>query len=51
MIKDRQPDWHDTNMALFGSDIEKKCKKAVKKNKGCKKSCKKATGDCEFSCD
>lgn len=29
MIKDRQPDWKDTNMQLFGSDIEKKCKAAA----------------------
>jgi len=29
MIKDRQPDWQDSNMALFGSDIEKKCKEAA----------------------
>ena len=29
MIKDRQPDWQDTNMSLFGSDIEKKCKAAA----------------------
>ena len=29
MIKDRQPDWGDTNMSLFGSDIEKKCKEAA----------------------
>ena len=25
----KQPDWQDTNMALFGSDIEKKCKAAA----------------------
>jgi len=29
MNKDRQPDWHDTNMSLFGSDIEKKIKAAA----------------------
>uniref|UniRef100_A0A7S3EXD0 Gelsolin-like domain-containing protein n=1 Tax=Haptolina ericina TaxID=156174 RepID=A0A7S3EXD0_9EUKA len=29
MQKDRQPDWQDTNMALFGSDIEKKVKEAA----------------------
>ena len=29
MQKDRQPDWQDTNMSLFGSDIEKKCKEAA----------------------
>ena len=29
MIKDRQPDWGDTNMSLFGSDVEKKCKEAA----------------------
>ena len=27
--KDRTPDWKDTNMALFGSDIEKKVKAAM----------------------
>jgi len=25
----KQPDWQDTNMALFGSDIEKMCKEAA----------------------
>lgn len=29
MQKDRQPDWADTNLSLFGSDIEKKCKEAA----------------------
>jgi gelsolin len=29
MNKDRQPDWQDTNMANFGSDIEKKIKAAA----------------------
>ena len=29
MQKDRQADWQDTNMSLFGSDIEKKCKEAA----------------------
>lgn len=29
MNKDRKVDWQDTNMALFGSDIEKKCKAAA----------------------
>jgi len=29
MQKDRQPDWKDTNMSLFGSDIEKNVKKAA----------------------
>ncbi len=29
MQKDRQPDWQDTNLSLFGSDIEKKCKEAA----------------------
>ena len=29
MQKERQPDWQDTNMSLFGSDIEKKCKEAA----------------------
>lgn len=28
MLKPRTPDWHETNLALFGSDIEKKIKKA-----------------------
>ena len=29
MTKKKQPDWQDTNLALFGSDIEKKCKAAA----------------------
>ena len=29
MQKDRPVDWQDTNMSLFGSDIEKKCKAAA----------------------
>mgnify|MGYP006161609411 CR=1 FL=1 len=29
MIKERNVDWADTNLALFGSDIEKKCKEAA----------------------
>jgi gelsolin len=29
MKKEKQPDWQDTNLALFGSDIEKKCKAAA----------------------
>lgn len=29
MQKDRQPDWQDTNMSLFGSDIEKNIKAAA----------------------
>ena len=29
MKKAKQPDWQDTNLALFGSDIEKKCKAAA----------------------
>ena len=29
MQKDRKVDWQDTNMSLFGSDIEKKCKAAA----------------------
>lgn len=29
MKKDRQPDWQDTNMSLFGSDIEKNIKAAA----------------------
>mmetsp|Transcript_13234 Transcript_13234/g.26859 ORF Transcript_13234/g.26859 Transcript_13234/m.26859 type:complete len:405 (+) Transcript_13234:42-1256(+) len=29
MQKDRPPDWQDTNLSLFGSDIEKKCKEAA----------------------
>ena len=28
MLKPRRPDWHETNLALFGSDIEKQIKKA-----------------------
>ena len=27
--KERQPDWKETNMSLFGSDIEKACKAAA----------------------
>ena len=29
MRKDRQPDWQDTNVALIGSDIDRKCKEAA----------------------
>ena len=29
MNKDRQPDWKSTNMANFGTEIEKKCKAAA----------------------
>jgi len=29
MLKEEQPDWQDTNLALFGSDIEKNIKKAA----------------------
>ena len=29
MIKDRQPDWQDTNVNLIGSDIDRKCKEAA----------------------
>ena len=29
MIKDRQPDWQDTNVNLVGSDIDRKCKEAA----------------------
>ena len=29
MIKDRQPDWQDTNVNLIGSDIDKKCREAA----------------------
>ena len=29
MQKDRAPNWQDTNLSLFGSDIEKKCKEAA----------------------
>ena len=29
MIKQRHVDWQDTNMSLFGSDIEKACKAAA----------------------
>ena len=31
MQKDRQPDWQDTNLALFGSDVEYKIKEAASK--------------------
>ena len=29
MEKAKKYDWHDTNMALFGSDLEKKIKAAA----------------------
>ena len=29
MIKNRQPDWQDTNVNLIGSDIDKKCREAA----------------------
>jgi gelsolin len=29
MLKQKKYDWKDTNMALFGSDLEKKIKKAA----------------------